>query len=37
VVLFFMGNMLALISLGVYIVVVTPTVYSRLSGIQLTR
>lgn len=36
-VLFFMGNMLALISLGVYIVVVTPTVYSRLSGIQLTR
>lgn len=37
VVLFFMGNMLALISLGVYIVVVTPTVYSRLSGIQLSR
>ncbi len=37
VVLLFMGNMLALISLGVYIVVVTPTVYSRLSGIQLTR
>ncbi len=37
VVLFFMGNMLPLISLGVYIVVVTPTVYSRLSGIQLTR
>ena len=36
-VLFFMGNMLALISLGVYIIVVTPTVYSRLSGIQLTR
>ncbi len=37
VVLLFMGNMLALISLGVYVVVVTPTVYSRLSGIQLTR
>ncbi|MEK6752207.1 MAG: hypothetical protein AABZ00_08060 [Chloroflexota bacterium] len=36
-VLFFMGNILALISIGVYIVVVTPTVYSRLSGIQLTR
>jgi len=36
-VLFFMGNMLALISLGVYIVIVTPTVYSRLSGIQLSR
>ena len=35
--LFFMGNILALISIGVYIVVVTPTVYSRLSGIQLTR
>ncbi len=37
VALLFMGNMLALISLGVYVVVVTPTVYSRLSGIQLTR
>ena len=36
-VLFFIGNILALISIGVYIVVVTPTVYSRLSGIQLTR
>ncbi|MBI5823915.1 MAG: hypothetical protein HZB18_07820 [Chloroflexi bacterium] len=35
--LFFMGNMFALIALGVYIVVVAPTVYSRISGIQLTR
>lgn len=35
--LFFMGNIVALISIGVYIVIVTPTVYSRLSGIQLTR
>ena len=37
VVLFFMGNILALISIGVYIIIVAPTVYSRLSGIQLTR
>ncbi len=35
--LFFTGNIVALISIGIYIVIVTPTVYSRLSGIQLTR
>ncbi|MBI3151048.1 MAG: hypothetical protein HYZ21_02855 [Chloroflexi bacterium] len=36
-VLFFMGQIFSLVALGVYIVIVTPTVYSRISGIQLTR
>lgn len=37
VALLFTGQILALIAIGIYIVVATPTVYSRLSGIQLTR
>jgi len=37
VALFFVGNIMPVISIGVYIVIVTPIVYSRLSGIQLTR
>lgn len=36
-VLFFTGQMLAIIAIGIYVVVVTPTVYTRISGIQLTR
>mgnify|MGYP003482058243 CR=1 FL=1 len=29
------GNMFALISIGIYLVIATPTVYTRISGIQL--
>lgn len=36
-VLFFMGNMFPLLGIGIYMVVATPTVYTRISGIQLTR
>jgi dipeptide/tripeptide permease len=35
--LFFTGQMFALVGIGIYVVVATPTVYARLSGIQLTR
>lgn len=35
--LFFTGQMFALIGVAIYIVVATPTVYARISGIQLTR
>jgi hypothetical protein len=35
--LFFTGQMFALIGIAIYIVVATPTVYTRISGIQLTR
>jgi hypothetical protein len=35
--LLFTGQMFALIGIGIYIVVATPTVYARISGIQLTR
>ncbi len=31
------GNFYALIFLGIYVVIATPTVYARISGIQLTR
>ena len=31
------GNFFPLISLGIYVVVATPAVYARISGIQLTR
>lgn len=37
VALFFIGSIMPVISIGVYIVIVTPIVYSRLAGIQLTR
>jgi hypothetical protein len=33
--LFFTGNVFALIGLAIYVVVATPTVYTRVSGIQL--
>ena len=35
--LLFTGNMFALLGIGIYVVVATPTVYARISGIQLTR
>ena len=35
--LFFTGQMFALIGIGIYLFVATPTVYARISGIQLTR
>jgi hypothetical protein len=35
--LFFTGQMFALVGIGIYMVVATPTVYTRISGIQLTR
>ena len=35
--LFFTGQMFALAGIGIYVFVATPTVYARLSGIQLTR
>ena len=31
------GNFFSLIFLGIYLVVATPAVYARVSGIQLTR
>ena len=35
--LLFTGQMFALLGIGIYVVVATPTVYARISGIQLTR
>jgi hypothetical protein len=35
--LLFTGQMFALVGIGIYLVVATPTVYTRISGIQLTR
>jgi len=35
--LLFTGQMFALLGVGIYVVVATPTVYARISGIQLTR
>lgn len=35
--LFLMGNIYGVIGVVIYLVIATPTVYSRISGIQLTR
>ncbi|MCC7117209.1 MAG: hypothetical protein IT310_01685 [Anaerolineales bacterium] len=35
--LFFTGNLFALLGLGIYVVIAAPTVYARISGIQLTH